>query len=587
MPCQRKLVEQLILFYFFNFLVNKSGKNKVLFFLTACSVYWLITSCSSDKDNNQIGINKPTSTQFLKAVPEKSKNFSNWPKPGKDYKWIPLWMGDTKLTVPRASAAVVAVDGYIYVLGGAAGSGENKTIHSSVEFSRIQANGSLGLWKQTSPMITKRSFAEAVSANGYIYVLGGEKGYAGTDDLLNIIERAKILPDGSLGPWEIEPHVMNTSRRAPVASIYNDWIYVFGGYNGIFLKDIERSRVNPDGSLQEWIHEAEEAKNQRYIHSGIIYKNFVYLFGGHARSLERGTDTVEWTTINPGGKIDAWRSLPPMPTNRFGGDAILINNNIYVVGGQNTIQLSAVDRASILSNGTLGKWSQDTPLPSSRVGVALAEWNNVIYAIGGYNDNGEYLQEVSRTYYVSEKPLGIWTNDPELIAIASKTDEKLPLDADNHFQLGIQRYREKRYDEAIVDLQLGIKVDQKLAQPHNLLGLIYHTKKMFDKAIDQYKKAIQLVPTFVPAYFNMGNVYLEMKEIQKSENLYRESLRLAPGFFEAKIKLLQLLVETDRCKEAEPDLKSLSIKKPENDVIQSLKRHCETQAVSLHHPETS
>lgn len=562
--------------------MTKALPFKLFISLIIYSLYTLLLtiSCSSEKKDNQSGTAKPISSHPRKDTKKFFKNSTNWQKPGADYKWIPIWISDSKLLVPRASPAVIAANGYIYAIGGAYGSGKNKAIYSSVEFAKIQRDGSLGPWKQTSAMNTKRNFLAALSVNGYIYVIGGEKGYAGTDDLLSSVERAKILPDGSLGLWKLEPNTMNTSRRALVASYYNGWIYAFGGYNGIFLRDIERTQINSDGSLRKWIHEAEESKSQRYVHSGIIFKNFVYLFGGHVMSLERGTDTAEWATINSKGEINPWRNLSPMPTKRFGGDAVTLDDVVYVIGGQNTIPLSAVDKASILPDGNLTEWSKDTPLPSSRVGVALTAWNNVVYAIGGYSGE-KYLREALRAYSVPGRTLGAWVNNPDLIASAAEADKMMPKDADNHFLLGIKKYKEKKYEEAIIELQLGIKVKEGLAQPHNLLGLIYHTKKMYPEAVNQYKTAIQLKPTFAPAYFNLGNVYFEMERIKKSEEMYRESVRLAPGFIDAKVKLLQLLAETDRCAEAKPKLQLLAEENPKNKSIQSLKKRCETQSILL------
>jgi len=56
---------------------------------------------------------------------------------------------------------------------------------------------------------------------------------------------------------------MNTNRRALKASYYNGKIYAFGGYNGIFLKDIESAKINPDGSLSEWENEGRQ-RNYAY-----------------------------------------------------------------------------------------------------------------------------------------------------------------------------------------------------------------------------------------------------------------------------------------------------------------------------------
>lgn len=501
-----------------------------------------------------------------------SLNSSAWQKPGKDYKWLPMWIKDSPLTIPTASPAVAVANGFIYVIGG--GSFDNDHIFfSSVEYSKIQPDGSLGTWKLTSPMNTKRMFAAAVAANGYIYVIGGEKGTDESKDLLQTIERAKILPDGSLGEWVLETHKMNTNRRALVASYHNGWIYAFGGYNGSFLKDMERSKINPDGSLQEWILEGEEAKNERYIHGGVIYKNFIYLFGGHKMTLEKATDTAEWTTIYPDGKLGAWHNLPAMPTSRFAGGAIVLRDMVYIIGGQNTITLTAVARAPIAEDGSLGEWLNDTPLPVGRVGVGLVTWNDVIYVIGGSRGK-QYLSEVLRAHYAPGKNLGWWTNDPELHAKAKEIMNKPPIDASNHVHRGWKQFIAKRYDEAIVELKLGIKVKPDYAQSHNLLGVTYQAKKMYHEALGHYLKSIELSPNYFQAYYQLGKLYNEISLVKEAEDMYRKAMQLKPEFVPVKISLFHLLVNSRRCDEAKLELEPIVQDNLKNSLAQLLEKLC-------------
>ncbi len=91
--------------------------------------------------------------------------------PGSEYKWLPMWVTDSPLNIPRASPAVAVENGFIYVLGGGIFD-QDHIFHSSVEYTKIQPDGSLGEWRLTSPMKTKRMFAAAIAANGYIYVIG-------------------------------------------------------------------------------------------------------------------------------------------------------------------------------------------------------------------------------------------------------------------------------------------------------------------------------------------------------------------------------------------------------------------------------
>ncbi|MFQ5560817.1 MAG: tetratricopeptide repeat protein, partial [Nitrospinota bacterium] len=496
----------------------------------------------------------------------------SWERPGQDYKWIPLWTQDSSMLIPRGSPAAVAVNGYVYVMGGGDLSEGNNIIYATVEYAKIKSDGSLGKWKMTSPMTTKRIFASAVSAYGYVYVLGGEKGYA-SEDLLDTVERAKILPDGSLGNWELLPSVMNTQRRALTASVHEGWMYAFGGFNGAFLSDIERAKVQPDGSVGEWIYESEESRSKRYIHSGLIHRNYVYLFGGHVRNSSIGTDAVEWTTILPSGELEAWKELSPMQTKRIGGGAIVVKDTVYVVGGQNTISLSAVERAQVRADGTLTEWVADTPLSDSRVGPALASDRDVIYVIGGFRQ-GAYLNEVLRGYYVKGKPLGTWSNSPQFLAFWDKTKDLIPLDAENHFKLAWQHLTQKEYDSAIKELNLGLKIKSNLPDPYNLLGAAYHEKEMFDKAIENYETALKLSPGDGRIYLNIGGVRYKMGEIGQAEKMFREAVKYSPDFQPAWIKLFSLLSETGRCEELKGEVQKFYKSYGRVEAVEKLESKC-------------
>jgi len=71
-------------------------------------------------------------------------------------------------------------------------------------------------------MAQSRYILAAVATNGYIYALGGR-----VADPVNIIERASVNSDGSLGPWQtVEP--MGQPRDGLAAVATNNYIYALG-----------------------------------------------------------------------------------------------------------------------------------------------------------------------------------------------------------------------------------------------------------------------------------------------------------------------------------------------------------------------
>ena len=128
--------------------------------------------------------------------------------PSDDKQWIAGWRQTSSLVIPRAGAATIEANGFIYVIGGIDG----KQFVPLVEYAQILADGQLGPWKQTSPLLEDRGFIDAVTARGYVYVVGGGNGPNGKN-LLRSAERAKIMPGGELGPWETETNGLIMPRR--------------------------------------------------------------------------------------------------------------------------------------------------------------------------------------------------------------------------------------------------------------------------------------------------------------------------------------------------------------------------------------
>ncbi|MFQ5560605.1 MAG: hypothetical protein ACE5FU_08485, partial [Nitrospinota bacterium] len=256
-----------------------------------------------------------------------------------------------------------------------------------------------------------------------------------------------------------------------------------------------------------------------------------------------------------------------------GGEAFAFNDNVYIVGGHNTIPLSSVERATILPDGTLEEWKRDTPLTDARVGAGIGVSNNVVYVVGGSNE-GEYLRSVLRAYFVEGKPLGYWADDMQLATNAVFKRASVPLDAKNHFEKGWIFFMEKQYENSALEYELGIQIIPDFPQPYNMLGTALHNGKMFQKAIEAYGKAIKLEPGFGPFYFNKGNSHLALNQKVEAEAMFRKAMQLSPGFLNAKVRLFQLLSKEGRCAEIIAPLQELTSSYPENEFLKKISTRC-------------
>lgn len=302
--------------------------------------------------------------------------------------WVPIWQAQPAFHIPRRALAAAATATHVYVIGGM---DNNNRYVAEVEYASIHNNGSLGKWRFTTPLGEPRFYLAAVILHDYLYAIGGANGKRGQANIPSAaVERAFIRSDGSLGPWQHVSH-LTTPRRGLQAKVYHNHIYVIGGYNGIFLKSVERADVARDDSLSQWRLEPEQAIVDRYIHSATRLGNKIYLLGGH----EQSTDTVsygdvEMSKIANDGSLHAWQiQNTVLNTPRFIAAAFAMKHFIYILGGHDgRNRLRSVEMASLDDEGRVGPWSFTTPLHEERSATALAVNGDKVYVFGGMGPAG-------------------------------------------------------------------------------------------------------------------------------------------------------------------------------------------------------
>lgn len=299
--------------------------------------------------------------------------------------WVEGWREVTGFQTPRRAPAAVIAGSFIYILGGV---DENDHYVRTVEYSPIKSTGNLGEWKTTSDLKEGRFYLAAASDGQFIYALGGGGGPIGDDNFpLASVERAVIHPDGSLGKWQHHSY-LTTPRRGLRVEKFNNQLYAIGGYNGQFLRSIERLDLN---STPQWVLEKNEAQIDRYIHATAHIKNQLYLLGGHVEKAGKMSyGDVETTKINPNGSLEPWSTSPSRLLNaRFIATAFALKNFLYIVGGHNGVhRLDTVEMTSTTRNGDAGIWRMLKTMNYKRSAATSAVINNRVYVLGGMDDQG-------------------------------------------------------------------------------------------------------------------------------------------------------------------------------------------------------
>ena len=475
--------------------------------------------------------------------------------------WIERWIPDRPMIVKRAGLSAVTQNGFIYAIGGGDFTSEGLNIYDSVEYTKVNDDGTLGEWMVSGPLTIPRVYTVSLIYNGYIYVMGGEskdKIYTGAEGeepptLLHSVERAKINNDGTLGEWILEPELMSFARRGGEVFAYKGYMYAAGGFNGAFLNDVEKAKINDDGSLGKWSREKEWIKEVRYI-SGYMQKDDkIYVIGGHVNSAERATGSVEVATLKDDSNTSAWKDVAPLYTNRFLNTALIVGDTAYTMGGRNTINLAATDKTLIKSDGTLAAWEPDTPINIPRRATVAVEVNNTIYLLGGMIRPmavSVSIDSVEKAQITPGKKLGNWVEEGSHGHATFDDWKENSEDVENHLLHGRAYLRNKKYKTVLYDASEALKVRPGYFAAYNLRGDAYFRMGETDKAIEALQSSLASEKDNMEALVGLGYIYVNKGNYDDGVKYYERAVEAHPGSGIAHYNLGQTYLVIDKYEEA-------------------------------------
>ncbi len=299
---------------------------------------------------------------------------------------IGTWSTSTNLPIGVQNTPSVSYNGYLYLLGG--NSPSSSTAVSTIYYTQVKADGTLGTWVTTATLPAVAYEFGATTYGGYLFVGGG----ANASLALSTTYSAKFNADGTIGTWKTLTALPAITRGLGFTATNNGYLIAAAGCNtacsvaGDFLSTVYSAKINSDGTIATWATLNTLPATRSYF-GFITNNNYLYAFGGLNTA---NLSTVYSAPVNNDGTIGTWATLNTMPviTSRFG--TIVSNGYLYMLGGTSGSSLSTTYSVPLNSDGTIGKWSAGSLIPalSRASGVALSK--GYIYMMGG---NG-YLSSV-------------------------------------------------------------------------------------------------------------------------------------------------------------------------------------------------
>ena len=237
---------------------------------------------------------------------------------------ISPWIVVGNLPSSRSQAVAAATESNIYVLGDHPGV-------TSVDRVPVLPDGSLGATVPERSMITARLNGGAIVHDGYLHVIGGSDNGA-SPPILNAVERALINPDGSLGPWEVGPslNVRRTSFGLVKTQTYV-WA-ISGGTVDATTETIERAKLLPDGALGPWELVSATVAGRSDV-TALLVGSCIFLVGGGEVGSPGATDQVDCIRIDENEDIVEVIPQPELTLRRSAPAVFTDQSFLFVTGG--------------------------------------------------------------------------------------------------------------------------------------------------------------------------------------------------------------------------------------------------------------
>ncbi|HPB29826.1 MAG TPA: hypothetical protein PLB62_00045 [Candidatus Sumerlaeota bacterium] len=220
----------------------------------------------------------------------------------------PIYRTITPLPAGRQMYGVAVVGDWLYIIGG---NMEPDIYTRAVEKARINPDGSIGPWENTTPLPSPRSYINNTTLvlGNVIYVVQGLNGE--TDEKRRSIFWTRAGADGHLAEWRESFDCPGAGVSCSVAVATPGYIHLIGGSTGGSkpTAGVWSARLGQDGAVMGW-EVGSALPVPLWFHNGGICRGRVWVWGGLADGDPKSCSrNIYWAPILPTGQIGSWQVL--------------------------------------------------------------------------------------------------------------------------------------------------------------------------------------------------------------------------------------------------------------------------------------
>jgi hypothetical protein len=375
------------------------------------------------------------------------------------------WYQDANLSSVRSDMSAVAYNNRMYLLGGLSSSGPV----NSTQIADIKPTGTLGSWSSSTNLPYNLYSHSTQVYNDRIYIIGGASSVGGAP--LSNVYYNKINSDGSLNSW-VQTTSFSTGRISNggnMSVVWGAYIYLSGGCSAVnasgyctdVRSDTQVASINADGSIDTW-NTVGSVTSTRMSFGMAAWRNHIYEIGGCSTQNASTGDcnsgmlgTIIHGTINRDGDASTVAESSPSGTSPCSGAnpygcnlpgttyignmlniSIITNGYLYVIGGctNNTCSatLGNVAYVAISSTGQMtkpatcpsgayqgGMWCVDS---TNTIAGGIAAGSPVVfggrlYIVGGLDGSGN-TDSIHRTTLNADGSISAWATIQTLTGLS-------------------------------------------------------------------------------------------------------------------------------------------------------------------------
>jgi len=264
-----------------------------------------------------------------------------WTPKGLVFEYDPAtdkWTKKNNMPVAAHHVAVTELNDKIYVMGGFTKPKSGPTAWVPID-NAWEYDSANDTWKALAPLPTKRGSPTAAAVNGKIYVIGGATTNEGSKESSIHPARAHRVVgtnevyDPATNTWETRSP-MPTARNHVAVGVVNGKIYVIGGRlgSGFIGRAANTDTVEGyDPATDQWSAALNRMPTPRSALTFGTYKGKIYVAGGELQTAYMAAAFRAVEAYDPA--TNNWSSLPPLEFPRHGAGGDFLGNRFHVVTG--------------------------------------------------------------------------------------------------------------------------------------------------------------------------------------------------------------------------------------------------------------